>query len=184
MCRLEDCLVYSSDEGAIFSANGLTITIQKDEHLRAYDLEQYFGEQPIKRPDHLLIGRVEKGPWVVILAELKSKTGWEEALEKFQKVLPALGKDGESGGEQHHQECKHLFAPGKGHQVVAVVIGQVGKDYRKQQKILRTDRNRRPLKKNIVWRGKEVFVVSPMFGKGYASLRKFFSEIGILPRSK
>lgn len=180
MCRLNASCIYNSARGAICSLEGLSINVQKDEYLLAYSLEQYFGDSPLKRPDHLLIGRVGNGPWIVVLAELKSRTGWEDALKKFREVLPALGKGGSAGGEEHHRDCGHVLPLGKDHRVVAIVVGQVGREYRK---VRRTDMNRRPLKKGIPWGGKEVTVTPPLFGKEYPSLRAFFVKIGVLPRS-
>ncbi len=184
MCRLNAFRVYDSNQGVTCSLEGaLSITMQRDEYLLAYSLEQYFGDAPIKRPDYLLIGRVGEGPWVVVFAELKSRTGWSDALKKFREVLPALGKGGEAGGEEHHRKCGQLLPLGRDHPVVAVAMGRLGKEFRKAG---RTDRDRRPadLRKGIPWGGKEVRIASPMFGKEYSSLQDFFVQIGVIPPSR
>jgi len=182
MCRLDDCCIYDSARKSTctLSAKGsggtLSVAVQKDERLLVYDLERYLGERPIQRPDYLLIGRVGDGPWVVVLVELKSGTGRGKALEQFREVLPALGKGGEDGGERHHQECADRLPPGRGHRVVAVVVGQVGREYRKSR---RRDRKTRDRRQGLRWGNKEVLIASPMFGKSFRSLRDFWIQLGI-----
>lgn len=188
MCQLTLCRVYDSQQDSVCSltASGssgrLFIRPQRNEQLLAYDLEAYLGKKPIKRPDFLVIGRTREGPWVVVLVEIKSKHNWQEALEKFREVLPGLGKGGESGGEQHHQECRDLLPLGKDHRVIAVVVGQVGKEFRKYTRV---DRDRRwpEKRRSIRWGGKRVLLVPPIAGKTFPSLRDFWVQIGVLPRS-
>ena len=131
MCRLAQHCVYDSDRQSTFALKGISVTVRKDERLWAYDLEAYFGDMGPKRPDHLLVGRVGEGPWVVVLMESKGRTGWSHALKKFNDACPALGKGGEEGGEEHHRECAPFLPLGGDHRVVAVVVGQVGSEYRK-----------------------------------------------------
>lgn len=186
MCRLADYCIYDSAEKSTcaLSAEGssgeLHITVQKDERLLVYDLEGYLGKGQIKRPDYLLIGRVGDGPWVVVLVDLKSGTGWGKALEQFRGVLPALGKGGEDGGERHHRECADRLPLGRGHPVIAVVVGQVGREYRKSFQPGGLGDRRRKQTSGVSWGGKPVRVVPPMSSRPFRSLRDFWVQLGIL----
>lgn len=186
MCQLLAHCVYDSAHhstctlSATGSTGRISITVQKDERLLVYDLEAYFGPSPMKRPDRLLIGKVGTGPWVVVLVDLKSGTGWETALEQFRAVLPALGKGGEAGGEEHHRECSAPLPLGKDHRVLAVVVGWVGREYRKSR---RRDRKTGDRRQGLRWGSKEVLIASPMSGKSFRSLRDFWIQLGVLPRS-
>lgn len=196
MCDLSSCCIF--DSGSIDRAvstcsladpssggQRLWISVQRDagEVLIVYDLEQYFGKRPIKRPDRLLIGQVESGLGVVVFVELKSQTGWDESVEKFRAVLPAFGRGGGEGseGEHHHQECKHLLPDGKDHQVIALVVGRVGSEYVKSGR----RGNRRPAEREraaLSYGGKPVPVVPPLAGRQFNSVRDFWKHLGLLPR--
>lgn len=191
ICSLED----ARSQGALY------ITVQKErgERLLAYSLEAYLGQESSKRPDWMLVGKVrlatEREHWVVVLVDLKSGTGWRQALGQFEAVLPALGKGGEMGGEQHHQESRDLLPIGKDHLVVALVAGHVGKEMRKEQV---RKKKRRPIQapgfgdrariqkvKHIIrWQRKQVLVVSPTARNRFKSLADFFAHIGAVPSSE
>lgn len=192
MCRLTDYCIYDSAEqprkpstcplSAPGSKGQIAITVQEGERLLVYDLEKYVGERPVKRPDRLLIGQVgDDGPWVVLLVDLKSGTGWDKALKQFQEVLPTLGKGGDRGGEQHHQECGAELPLGRSHRVIAVVIGQVGREYKKSIQRAGLGGRKRQQKQggSISWSGKAIRIVPPMSGKVVQSLRDFWVKLGI-----
>lgn len=189
MSRLTDYCIYdsASQSTCTLSARGsggyLSITVQEHERLLVYDLEAYLGKSPIKKPDRLLIGRVGEGPWVVVLADLKSGTGWGKALDQFREILPALGKGGEAGGEQHHREYGGQLPLGKDHRVVAVVVGRVGSEYRKSFQPGGLGDRMAKQRRGISWGGKPVPVAPPISGKEFRSLRDFWVQLGILPRS-
>jgi len=184
MCRLAQYCIYDSSRQSTFALRGISVTVQKDERLWAYDLEAYFGDMGFKRPDHLLVGRVGEEPWVVVLMESKNRTGWSHALGKFKDVRPALGKGGEEGGEEHHWECASLLPLGREHRVVAVVVGQVGSEYRKFITPEGSGDRKRPAKIIPSWRGKEIVVVQPLWGKKFGSLREFWVYLGIRGRGE
>lgn len=188
MCRLVDSLIYDSEKqstcvlSARSSTGRLYITAQEEERFRVYDLEDYLGKRPIKRPDRLLIGRVGEGPWVVVLVDLKSRGGWETALEQFRGVLPALAKGGTAGGEEHHRECGGRLPLGKDHRVVAVVVGALGREFRQSRS--RGDRRMAEREKErLQYGGKRVRIVSPISTRRFESLKAFWVQIGVLPRS-
>lgn len=194
MCRLNDHCIYDSAEysgrstctlSAPGSSGRISITVREDERLLVYDLESYMGNKPIKRPDRLLIGRVGKGVWVVVLVDLKSGSEWDKAIEQFKGVLPALGKGGDKGGEDHHNECREALPLGREHRVVAVVAGQVGKGYRKfiQRAGIAGRKRKGKRGRNIIppWGGKPIAVVPPMSGREFLSLTDFWVQLGVLP---
>jgi len=187
MCRLASYCVYDSLRHSVCtltvpgSSGRLSIRPQPGERLLVYDLEAYLGEKPIKRPDFLLIGRVGEGPWVVVLVEIKSGRDWKKALDQFREVLPALGRGGESGGDQHHQECRNLLPLSRDHQVIAVVVGQVGRESRKYSRPA-PDRRWQEKRQGIPWGVKRVRLASPIAGKTFPSLRDFWIQIGVLPQ--
>lgn len=184
MYRLAQHCVYDSSQQSTFALRGISVIVQSDEWLQAYNLEAYFGNTGPKRPDHLLVGRVGEGPWVVVLLESKSRTGWSHALEKFKDACPALGKGGEEGGEEHHRECAPFLPLGRDHRVVAVVVGQVGSEYRKF--ITPEGGGGRKRREKIIpsWRGKEIVVTPPIWGKKFGSLREFWIHLGVLGRGQ
>ncbi|MDW8067584.1 MAG: hypothetical protein RML46_01575 [Anaerolineae bacterium] len=167
-----------------------------------YDLEAYIGKAPSKRPDRMLVGKVrlakaeERERWVVVLVDLRSGTGWKQALEQFEAVLPALGKGGEAGGEQHHQESRDLLPIGKGHRVFALVVGHVGKEVHKEEAGKQEKaRKQRPMQVSSLgdwervqrilwWQGKPILVVSPTARSKFKSLTDFFAYIGAVSSSE
>jgi hypothetical protein len=186
MCRMAShCIFDSEATGRSRSTCSLSdrhsrgwfqISVQQSEIIRVYDLERYFGDRETKRPDRLVVGRVGEGPWVVVLVELKTRTGWGDALAKFRAVLPALGKGGSEGGEQHHQGCAHLLPGGRGHPIVALVAGSVGSEYRRT---VRGDR--RPAEREkLSYGGKQVLIVPPLSGGKFESVRDFWRHLGLL----
>lgn len=184
------------------SEGALHIIVHKDqgERLLVYNLRDYVGEDSYEGPDGLLVGKVKfpgassKGRWVVVIVELKSRSGWRKARNQIEAILPMLGKGGEKGGEQHHQESKQLLPIEKDHLVIALVVGHVGEEMSKTEEGRRKrkkkraiwvpslgDRERiRKVRDVVLWGGKKVVFVSPTAKSEYESLASFFEQIGAI----
>ena len=183
MCDLDAYLTFDSAQHSTYSlrdagsSGRLRIKVGPGETLREYDLEAYFGPRAIQRPDRLLLGRIGQGPWVVVLLECKSHTGWAHALQKFRAVLPAFCR-GQQEGETHHRACASLMPEGKGHRVLAVVAGQVGAEMRRQAPRRRNRRVVEREKAGLSCGGKLIPVLPPL-RRDFTSLRTFWQKLGI-----
>lgn len=183
MCDLEAYLTFDSSKHSTYSlrdigsSGRLRIKMGPGEILREYDLEAYFGPRAIQRPDRLLLGRIGQGPWVVVLLECKSHTGWGHALQKFRAVLPVFCR-GQEEGEAHHRACAPLIPGGKGHRVLAVVAGQVGAEMRRQAPRRGNRRIVEREKARLSCGGKTIPVLPPM-RRDFASLKAFWGKLGI-----
>lgn len=182
------------------SKGALHIVVRKDlgERLLVYHLKAYVGEDSYEGPDWLLVGKVRlpgaarEERWVVVIVELKSGSGWRKARDQIEAILPMLGKGGEEGGEQHHQESRKLLPVEKNHLVIGLVVGHVGAEMskieegrRKRKKKMAIwvpgigDRERIQKVRGIVqWGRKKVIFVSPTAKDKYETLASFFEQIG------
>lgn len=186
LCRLLSFQIFNSTSqstctlGAGGSSGEITIKRGTNEVFTVYDLEKYCGAQNFagKRPDWLLIGRVDDEPWTAVFVEVKSGSDWDKALVQFQGVLPVLGKGGTQGGIEHHDDCRKALPLDNDHRVAAVVVGQVGRDMSKSG-FRRGDRQLPARRRGLRCGSKEVVVASPMTGKTFDSLKAFFRYIGL-----
>lgn len=190
MSNLADCCLWDSDGlpqpkpvcsvKDEHSRGWLQITVDKSrrEILRVYDLEDYFKGHAARRPDRLLLGRAETGSWVVVLMECKSGTGWAEARKKFEAVLHLFCKrSGNPAALEHHDTHRSLLGKRvQKHTVVAIVAGQVGREYRGKR---RGDRKVEQRERNPLPYG--VYSVPPISGKKFNSVADFWKHLGILP---
>jgi|GEM_PF-5398178 len=154
------------------SQGRINITVDKSagERFSQYDLEKFFGNMEIKRPDRLLLGQTTQSPWVVAFVEVKSGTGWKEAREKFKAAIPCFAKNTESG-RAHHRICGDLISEGEKHVVVAFVIGHVGSERRKA---------RLPERDRFLRIGNKYVVLLPPVRRDFSSVQKLFEDLGIV----
>jgi hypothetical protein len=154
----------------------------------AYDLEAYFGDMRFKRPDHLLVGRVGEGALGGRIDGVQeSDAAGPMPWENSKMSVPALGKGrrrrrgraplgmllpfcpwGESTGLLRSSSVRWVQSTGNS---LTPSPGSLG-------------HRKRPAKIIPSWRGKEIVVVQPLWGKKFGSLREFWVYLGIRGRGE